>query len=125
VEEENIGVKEEAKGLSERVEEAGSGETTDDENGKALAKIPIRRVAISKETGEELQKCDTCGKYYDHTWDACPNCSGGSYHSISGKTGLDPTDRDVEDDDSESPRRYPEEEIFDDDLNLEDIIEGM
>jgi len=122
--EENTDLEEKTEDVPERVDESESGEAIEDENGKALAKIPIRRVAISKETGEELNKCDSCGKYYDHTWDACPNCSGGS-QSASGKTGLDPTDKEAEDESGESPRRYPEEEIFDDDLNLEDIIEGM
>ena len=122
--EENTDEEEETEDISERAGESEPGEMTNDKNGKAFAKIPIRRVAISKETGEELNRCDSCGKYYDHTWDACPNCSGGS-QIASGKAGLDPTDKEAEDESGESPRRYPEEEIFDDDLNLEDIIEGM
>ena len=45
---------------------------------------------------------------------------------VAGMWGLDPTDREESEDETEPPRRYPEEMIFDDDdVKLEDLLEGI
>jgi hypothetical protein len=39
-----------------------------------VMKIPVRRIAISRETGEELNICEKCGGYYHISLDFCPHC---------------------------------------------------
>jgi len=60
-------------GLDEEVREE---EKEVDDNSGTLAKIPVKRMAISKDTGEELRICDGCGGYYENDITKCPHCSG-------------------------------------------------
>ena len=93
------------------------------ENG-TLARIPVKRIAVEKETGVEVVLCEDCNKYYKPSEGPCPHCTKGDGDG-SGLLGLDPTDKESGKDEGPA-RRYPEEEMFDgDDLDLEDIIEGM
>jgi hypothetical protein len=101
-----------------------------DESATALASIPVKKVAISTETGEELEHCPKCDGYFEQDEKTCPHCAEregrDDLSKGGGMRGLDPTDREESDDDSEPPRRYPEEMIFDDDdVKLEDILEGI
>ena len=103
--------------------EKGEGATT-------LASIPVKKVAISTETGEELKHCSKCDGYFERGEEACPHCAEregmNGFAKGAGMRGLDPTDREESDDETEPPRRYPEEMIFDDDdVKLEDILEGI
>ena len=47
-----------------------------DERIGTLAKIPVKRIAISKESGEELKLCDICNDYYSPSKKTCPHCGG-------------------------------------------------
>ena len=48
---------------------------TDDSRG-TLAKIPVKRIAISKDTGERLEICEVCGDYFNASERGCPHCGG-------------------------------------------------
>ncbi len=105
-------------------------ETEMDESATALASIPVKKVAISKETGEELKHCPKCDGYFERGEDDCPHCAEkegmNGLGKVAGMWGLDPTDREESEDETEPPRRYPEEMIFDDDdVKLEDLLEGI
>ena len=56
--------------------EAGSQEPPAKETKGALAKIPVKRMAISRETGERLSECEVCGGYYSSLEAECPHCGG-------------------------------------------------
>jgi len=117
------GEAEKAEVEDERVKENDVSPVGDSDRG-TLAKIPVKRIAVEKETGEKVVLCEDCNKYYKPSEGSCPNCSKTEGDGRS-PLGLDPTDKEADEDDDGPARRYPEEELYDDDLELEDIIEGM
>jgi len=60
-------------GLDEGVEEPIS---RNDEKPETLAKIPVKQIAISKETGEQLRLCEICKGYFEPSHKTCPLCGG-------------------------------------------------
>jgi len=57
-----------------------------------VLKIPVKRIAISKETGEELNICDKCGAYYHISLEFCPHCD----ESEESEKDEDETEEEVE-----------------------------
>ena len=60
-------------GLDDRIDKPGS---KVDSSPETLAKIPVKQIAISKETGEQLRLCDICKGYFEPSHGTCPYCGG-------------------------------------------------
>ena len=66
--------KEDMDERAELVEPDGSTDTETSENGVVFAKIPLKRIAVSRETGEKMNICSSCGGYFPILQDVCPHC---------------------------------------------------
>ncbi len=87
-------------------------EKPSEEESDLVMKIPVRRIAISKETGEELNICDKCGGYYHISLEFCPHCDD-----------LEETDEITEEPDEEGDGESERDGDEVDDQTSEDIDE--
>ena len=47
-----------------------------DVDANTLAKIPVKRIAMSTVSGKELKACPICSSYYEPSLETCPRCKG-------------------------------------------------
>ena len=102
-----------------------------DEDVHAFARIPLKRIAVSRETGERLNVCRDCGGFYPLDDDLCPRCNegegvdwGSEDESTEGEEGEDESVDYREDEDVDCEDAGEDELLTDDDDEGTDADDG-